>query len=342
MSMLSAEEILRTTDADAGRIFPGTARDVKAAFRKLAKVWHPDHCADPRAAEVFERLERLRRLAGASGTVRGGAEQRTWSRRDGSSVRYSFLRRAEGDVGDILVGRTSIAYETPEGFEDLAANERARIASIRYADPEMRAQFVHFMPEILSTVEGADRSVTILKRPEDCVLLSDLVAHFGGRVPAVHVAWIVSSLENICCFLSWQKLSHGAISPANVLVCPERHSAILVGGWGFATDFGSVHPAVPLRTSDAVPSIALDGAVADFRTDLALVRRTAREALGAGPRGILSDPDVPEPVARWLLAPPMATAQADYESWGRCLTEAWGPRKFVRMDVDPRQIYANL
>jgi hypothetical protein len=338
--MLSADEILKIRPWEAHKLFPGGSREVKSAFRSFAKTWHPDRCADPRAAQVFEHLESLKNRVLPKERIHD-AEQRLWVRADGTSVRYSLLRRSEGDFGDILVGKTSIAYEMPVGFEDLSENEKARIATIHYADDAMRAQFSHFMPEILSTVAARDRSVTVLKRSKDCVLLSDLIAHFGGRVPAVHVAWIVSSLENICCFLAWQKVSHGAISPANVLICPEQHSAVLVGGWGFSTEFGRPHPAVPARTADAVPSVAIDGSVADCRTDLALVRRTAREALGStAARGMLGDPDIPEPVARWLLAPPKATAKADYESWGECLTEAWGRRTFVKMDVDPRQIYS--
>lgn len=340
--MFSPDEILATGPRDAAKLFPGdTEAEIKSAFRKLAKCWHPDRCKDPRAAQVFEHLEDLKnRLLPKKRPVT--AEERVWSRIDGTAVRYRYVRKTDGDFGDVLVGGSSLAYEMPLGFDDLAANEKARIGGIRYADDAMRAQFMHFMPEILSTVAAEDRAVTILKRNPDCILLSDLIAHYGGRVPAVHVAWIVSSLENICCFLSWQKVSHGAISPSNLLVCPERHSLVLVGGWSFAADFDSPHPAVPTRTADAVPGVALDGAPADAKTDLVLVRRTAREALGAtGARGILGDPDVPEPLGRWLLAPPKATAKADYESWGGCLTEAWGRRKFVKMDVDPRKFYSS-
>lgn len=340
--MLSAEEILAIGPDSADMLFPGSAADVKRAFRALAKLWHPDRCADPRAAQVFEHLDTLKnRVLPRPASAREGM-QRNWMREEGTGVRYSFLRALEGDFGDVLVANSSVAYEMPAGFDDIALNERRRIESIRYADPAMRDQFSHFMPRIMSTVAAHDRTVTILKRPDDCMLLSDLIGHFSGRVPAVHVAWIVSSLENICCFLSWQKISHGAISPANVLVCPARHSVVLVGGWGFATEFGQPHPAVPSRTADAVPSISLEGAPADARTDLLLVRRTAREALGStAARGMLGDPDIPAAVAEWLLAPPKATARADYESWGACLMEAWGKRSFVELAVDPRKFYAS-
>jgi hypothetical protein len=206
----------------------------------------------------------------------------------------------------------------------------------------MKAQMAHFLPKIEKTVRTADKVVTILARPTDCVLLADLIGFFGGRIPAVHVAWLVSSLENMCCYLEWLKVSHGAISPTNVLVCPDRHSIVLVGGWGFATRFGEAPLAVPERTLSKMPLLALDGARADPRTDLQLVRATAQDALGTpGGGGLMRDKGVPEPVARWLLLPPKAGAAADYESWGKCLTEAWGKRQFVKMDADPRKIYAN-
>lgn len=340
--MFSAEEILKLGAWEAEKVLPGTEEEVRKAYRDLAKRWHPDINDNPLAAKVLAHLTFLRDALVKKRPSAAEPTERLYSGTDGVTIRFRYLRRLAGEAGDILIGRRSIAYEMPSDFDDVAAHEKAMIDGLRFADDGMKAQMAHFLPKIEKTVRTVDKVVTILSRPADCVLLSDLIGFFGGRIPAVHVAWLVSSLENMCCYLEWLKVSHGAISPTNVLVCPERHSIVLVGGWGFATRFGEVPLAVPERTLSKMPQLALDGARADPKTDLQLVRATAQDALGTpGGGGLMRDKGVPEPVARWLLLPPKAGAAADYESWGRCLTEAWGKRQFVKMDADPRKIYAN-
>lgn len=341
--MLSARDILKITLADARSLFPGPDQDVKHAYRNMAKVWHPDISRDPLASKVLAHLTFLRdgivtRRAEAAGTLK----EKIYVTTDGKKIRFKYLSIRPGDFGDILVGSKTIAYEVPSEFADVVANEQERIGALRFANDGMKAQMQHFLPVIEKVVETSDRIVTILKRPADCVLLTDLIAHFSGSIPAVHVAWIVSSLENMCCYLGYLGIAHGAISPSNILVCPERHSIVLVGGWGFATEFGKRPLALPERTASRIPGLAVAGSTVDAKTDLTLIRATAQDALGSsGGGGLMMDKSVPEQVARWLLLPPKGSAQSDYESWGVCLTEAWGKRTFVKMDADPRKIYAN-
>jgi DnaJ domain. len=338
--IFSAKEILAMGAWEADKVLPGDEQAVRRRYRELAKHWHPDLNGDPMASKVLSHLTYLRdALVRKRPPVTD--DERLYECVDGTKVRFRFLRKRSGEVGDILIGRRSIAYEMPADFADIAENEKSSIASLRFADDRMKAHMEHFLPQLEKTYVTKDRVVSLFVRPSDCVLLSDLIDFYGGRIPPEHVAWIVSRLENICCYLEWMELSHGAISPSNVLVCPEKHTVVLVGGWGFATRFGGSHTAVPERTLSRVPRLAVEGVAADALTDLHLVRATAQDALGPSKGGLMMDRTIPEPLSRWLLLPPKAGAVTDYESWGRCLREAWGERRFVKMEADPRKIYAS-
>ena len=339
--MFSAKEILELGAWEADKVFPGNESAVRKAYRDLAKHWHPDVNRDPLASRVLAHLTFLRDALVKKRPSASVSNERIYDGVDGVKIKFKYLRKRSGEAGEVLIGRRSIAYEMPADFADLAENERAVISGFRFADDGMKEHMQHFLPKIEKSVRTADKVVTIMARPDDCVLLPDLIDFYGGRIPPEHVAWIVSRLENIVCYLEWLQISHGAISPSNILVCPEKHTVVLVGGWGFATRFGSLPLAVPERTLSKVPALAVADVVASVATDLHLVRATAQDALGPSKGGLMMDRTIPEPVARWLLLPPRAGAVADYESWGRSLTEAWGARRFVKMDADPRKIYAN-
>ena len=50
--------------------------------------------------------------------------------------------------------------------------------------------------------------------------VSDFGGHFGGSLDPKHVAWIVSGMLNICCFLRINHKVHGDISLDNYFVHP--------------------------------------------------------------------------------------------------------------------------
>jgi hypothetical protein len=118
------------------------------------------------------------------------------------------------------------------------------------------------------------------------------------------------------------------------------HSIVLVGGWGFATPFGARPNALPQRTLQLVPRLALKGEAVDPTVDLVLLRATAIELFGAaGAGGLATDKEIPEAMRTWLSLPPHPTAGEDYASWEKCLTDSFGPRKFVKLDVNPADVY---
>jgi len=342
--MTSAEEILALRDKEAAALFGG---DVRKGFRKLAAEWHPDRSRHPRASEVFARLTALRDvalgrkpLAASSAKAASGRIYRT---ADGRTVKANILSASAGPLGEVLVGRSTLSYEYPEEFADVAEAEAARLkAGFRFADDAMRREMERFLPQLERTLEADGKRVTVLRRPADAVLLSDLTAHMGGRIPAVHVAWIVSGMLNIASYLNWAGISHGSVATSTMLVCPQFHSVILAGGWGFATEFGKRPPVLPERTLSAVPRLALPGELPDPSVDLQLVRATALEMLGCpGGGGLAFDRETPAPMKNWLLLPPLADAFADYAGWSRCLDESFGKRRFVDMGVAPSDVYGN-
>lgn len=363
--MTDAQTILSSTFRDVDRLFgldaaKPQASDEKAIMKKfheLALRWHPDHNADPQAASVLSHLVTLRNSAvdilrarlSAAGSPspasnRKAADQqaREYVAKDGGKSKFRFLRRHEGDLGDVLVGSQTIAYEFHKDFSDVAQAELQRVRNLTYADSRMQNEIERYLPQFKRVLDAEDRTVLFYERPKDTVLLQDLKAFLGGKIDALHVAWIVSSLMNMACYLSWAKLVHGAIGTDTVLVCPAKHSIILTGGWGYVSEAGTRPSILPRRVTSLVPRLMVAGETITAKVDIDLIKDVAQDILGApGGTGLHFDPDIPKPMIHWLTSPSRDNVVEEYQQWTSTLEACFGKRKFIEMPVLPEAVYRN-
>jgi hypothetical protein len=337
--MTTAENILNYGPADVGKIFKGDAKSIKSEFRKLATKWHPDHCNDPKAAEVFQRIMELRDIALSRGSSKLRETKITFTKPDRKTFKANVLRTTLSDTGKVHIGRHSISYEYDGGLSDIAEAERTRIEGFRFADRKMKEQMSHGLPVLVAHAElEGQAALNIIERPAGEVLLSDFLDTFG-EMPAVHAAWLGSGLFNIACYLEWAGIVHGAIGMDTVLVQPETHSVRLVGGWGFSTPTGKRPVMLPNRTLETVPTMAVKGQVATAGLDLELIRQTLREVLGDASGMRLKASGTPEPLVTFLQMPPAKTAMQDYSAWHQSLLDAWGQRRFIKFNGTANQVY---
>lgn len=345
---MNAQDILALKKIDASTLFSGDEKSVKRLYRKLIMDWHPDHNSSDQARDVFGHLTELKNAAlGKLGAVKPRAEllmSKAFMKSGpglSGGFNFKYLVNRTADLGDVYIGKSSLAYEIPDGFDDIAGAERNRLQNFKFADAAMEKEIKRFLPKQREYWDlGHNGIVSVIERPVEYLLLADLINHYNGQLPAVHVAWIVSSLMNMACYLKWAGICHGAVSPSNILVSPKWHSIMLVGGWGFATEFGKRPLALPERTTSILPKLVVSGTPVDEKVDLQLIRATAQDLLGCpGGGGLHMNADVPVAMREWLLLPPADGAFKDYAGWSACLDKSYGKRKFVEMNVTPADVY---
>ncbi|WP_282605823.1 hypothetical protein [Pelagibius sp. Alg239-R121] len=158
-------------------------------------------------------------------------------------------------------------------------------------------------------------------------------------MPDVHAAWLCSGLMNICAWLEYAGLVHGAISPENILIDPETHAVRLAAGWAFATKVGQHPVALPERTLGLLPRLSLTNETVDTDCDRELVRKTLREALGdpTGTNGAVFA--LPAIISTWINCPSAGSAVDDYAQWCAALEKGWGGRRFVQYPVQVADVY---
>jgi hypothetical protein len=334
----TADQILRMTARDAETQLLGNQKDIKRGFKRALSQWHPDVCADPKADDVFSHIISLRdRLLDKRSSP--ASQGRILKTAGGRSLSVSPLVSHMVDQGEILVNRETIATLFPSGLSDIAEREVSAPNSFKFADAKMERQMMPFLPKVIRVedMEGGGKLVISRKGKEE-ILLADLIAR-RGAMPDVHAAWLCSGLLNIAAWMEYAGLVHGDISPHSVLIDPALHSVRLVNGWGFSTKSGSRPAALPGRTLDIQPRMAIKGVIADSALDLELIRQTVREALG-DPRGTSGTvKSLPGSLSSWVNMPARASAYGDYEAWQRALVAGWGVRKFADYSVRSKDIY---
>lgn len=337
---MNAAKILAIPDDEPERLF-GDQAQLVAVYHALVKQWHPDLSSDPLAADVTSKLSKL--YAQAKRKSADGTWQEPGVRvlrpRDGKTLKLRYRARSKFELGEVLIGSSHVTYVIPHEHEDLVIAGLRAIGTIRFPTPEFKTALEQFFPKTLKVLELADRggwSISLAKDPDD-VLISDLMDLMGGRIPAEHVAWMVSSMLNLLSYLGEvNKMTVNGLTPSTVFVNPQRHSASFLGGWWYAASTGSGITALPPETYRLAPNKLRIHKKASPELDLACVKHIARVALGDPSGGSLrTRGDVRKEVAEFLLTPAGRSAVVEYKSW----YEVLGKRKFVPLRVTGNDVY---
>lgn len=322
MNDFSASEILAIPLSDCLRLFPGDLTEARKAHRRLVVKWHPDRAGGQ--GDVMSHINVLfekatERLIGPTASA---------LRIEGRSASFDFQYRTKHqfELGFVYVARSFVAYLIDKEFCDLAVRAPVMIASLKYRDSAMRAEHERYMPQMHKLIELKDGRVAVVfrKKPEQ-VMLSEVLQAIGPLDPK-HVAWILSSLYNVNCYIKWAGICHNDIGTHSFFIDAQAHNGALIGGWWYAARETTKPIAVPARTRRAGSNYttkAIDGS---------LIRMTGIELLGPNFK------DAPKPMQQWLRGLGMSNSYEEYEGWSECLTKSFGARRYAEMKL-PDHLY---
>lgn len=334
---MRAEEILK---AGPRQLFPGSPAEIKTKFKRLASVWHPDHCSHPQSPDVFQHVLKCRDAA-----LRGDEhiEHYVFTRAapekgEPSQFKLAYMRARNFEMGKILVSQTNVSYLVTKDTLGLA--EQARKQRWQFFDKKMEGEMSKYLPKPTRTVSTTEGLFMAYRRESDQILLSDLLEWEKGKVDPRHVMWMISSLLNTCSYLEVTRTAHCALLPQYLLVSLDMHSVALTGPTLYATPWGHRPKAVPTEVLAAYPELRVkETVVADSRLDLTMVRRIAMLALGHSSPGLLAnDRSLHEGLRKWVCSPAPKSAVKDYVAWEGLR----GSRKFTPYETTASEMYVAL
>jgi len=349
-----ADAILAIDAENPEALFSGDDIAVEAEFRRLVMVWHPDRCHDPRATEVTAHIVGLHRLLAA----RRGDDISAQSRHqavpwlgplcipdptlrsietdDGRKRAFRVRLERPFELGSMWVGDSFVLFLVRPDFEDLFENGRRAISALAYADSAMEREMSRHLPVLIECFRTAtDELAMVVAKGADDLPMVDVCRLFSGSVDPRHVAWMMSSLHHIACYLTYARTTHNAISPDTCFLSPRRHAVSLLGGWWFSTPSGERLRAMPTWSLHNVPQKIVEMQVGDPRIDLTLIRAVGRYLLG--PDGLAK---APAAMRQFLEGPVVQDAFTIYRTWAEhVLQESFGDRRFVDLRLGSDQIY---
>ena len=318
----------------------GNKTTIEKEYKELAKRYHPDISKNNDG--VFAHIGKLHQEAIKH------VEQGIWEIpgifvfKNTAGVKYQikYKYRAPFEFGRMYGGDSILAYLIDKQYKDFYINAKRRIKNLTYASDRMRKEFERCLPTIKYEGMTEDHYVLVISKTPDVVPLRGLqLMHKKGLDPK-QVAWIMSSLHNMLCYLSWAGISHLNINLDTYFVSYHYHTGLLLGGWWYCTPIQDRIEYVPRHTIKLMSSKSRETKKATHHIDTELIKSIGRELMGT----YMSKKEYPElePMINWLLLPANKNPRKQFQSWGKVLKQTFGLRKFVKLEASNEEIYATL
>ena len=241
------------------------------------------------------------------------------------------FKKVPFELGDMYINKEEVVFALDQIYADLVDNA---VTYMRLFDniPNEYKEFRKYLPSFIKSFKEGSSCIVVIRKDPGMILLKDILNFYGGSLDPKHVAWILSSLYNLCCYLQFMGSCHNDISLNSYFISPEFHTGALLGGWWYATKIGEKIKGVPARTYAILPQNMKDNKLQQKIIDLILVKKLGREMLIGKP--------APEPLVNWLETPTSGDVLNDYTTWrGEIIDQAFGGKFFTPMNLKADQIY---
>lgn len=339
--MVTKAQILKASKP--GDIFTNDFDIARSEYKELVKTYHPDVYKSPDATDVFQKITLLYNEALKN------IQENTWTKSNfikinktnGKGVEITYLTSYPFELGMCYVCNKHVVYVFDKDKEKYKNNMINILKSIKYRDKEMEKEFSRYFPKIVDTYESTDgKHIVVLEKTIDVYPLKNVYEYCDKKLDGKHVAWIISRLSNIACFLKYNDIVHNGINIENCFISTEHHAMLLLGGWWYAVKNKTKMIGTTKEIFDVMPTKDKLNKIANPTTDLECIKLIGRKLLGnANCRILMNETTAPETILQFLTKGSSSDAYKEFSEWDVALDKGYGVRKFTPFPVTKQQIY---
>ncbi|GGS96440.1 hypothetical protein GCM10010156_63280 [Planobispora rosea] len=245
------------------------------AYRRLARLLHPDLASRPDAAAAFVKLARL------------------WAARHGSAGRPRVITTRRGThriTGIHRRGATAVLYRTDEDtlvklVRNPADNDlvRREAEALRVIEREGDPLLLPYVPRLVESFRyrsgGVERQANVISRVPDGFLTLAEIARRRSPLDPRDAAWIWRRLLVAIGAAHRAGVVHGAVFGHHVLVHPIEHGLVLID-WSQSVPLGTPLTALVTRHRDDYPPGVLAREPATETLDIRLATHCVATLMG--------------------------------------------------------------
>lgn len=315
-------------------------RVVKNTYIELCRLYHPDNIGptskEDDIGKVMSKINEL--YESALSMIKNGCWERTGyikiKSAKGKTYEVHYKSDFSFELGHVYLTKRKIIYVIAADKKKYSDNLVDNLKKVLYQSRQMEEKFSPCMPNVYSYFDDtAGNAVLIMDKKEDYVPLREVLDYYGGKLDARHVAWIISRLSNIACLLEMNDLSSNGLTIDNLLISPEDHGIAVHGALFYMASIGNKMIGTVNDVYEVMPDTAKSSKMASIETDLESIKMIGRELCGE--KNVVKFKeltDVPERMKGFLTKGSSKSSFIEFETWDKTLYEAFGDRRFVKMD----------
>ena len=327
-----------------GDLFTNNKDIAKKEYRELCWTWFPDNLSNDKKSlgeEVSKKINQLYEEAKKCFATNKWEISNVLFFNDIDNKKYSitYLKDISNEMGITYIGETSLTYVIEKSKEKYYNAYIENINNLKFADDNMKIEFQRLLPKIYkNTKDDRGNYCIVLQKTSDVFCLRDILNYYNNKIPHNHVAWIISRLMNLLCFLEFNHLSHNGITIDNCYISPKYHTIMIYGGWWYAKEIGTKMLGTTKEIYDVMPLLNKNTKISNISTDIESVKLIGRILLGN--KSVVSlDNEIPKAFRDWLSNGSKKSAFIEFDMWTKALFNSYGKRSFKEMEINKTNIY---
>ena len=320
-----------------GDLFPNNLAKCKQKYKELAKQFHPDANANS-STEIFMKIKSL--YEHALQLIEKGEWEKTnfiqIKSKDSHLYELNYFETFRFELGDCYISKSKILYILDSDKKKYYLNYIFMLENIKYRDKQMEDSIKPLLPKIYKHFECFNGKFCIfLDKTSDVYSLNYIDNYFKHKIDARHVAWIISRLSNISCFLSYNDIVLNGFSIETCFISPKYHSILLFGGWWYATKVNQKMIGTTKEIFDIMPISVKSNKLSSYITDLETIKLIGRYLLGdKNSVTLMHNNNLPKPMVEFLISGSSKNPIEEFSKWDTYLDKSFGERKFVEMTIN--------